>query len=104
MAAWPRAATGSLLLLAAKQETDAMKFSHPLARAAKAWAGPQHDKMQRTLIIVTTLALDPKSKRYKKRMVERLALAAEEYLAANPTEATGFILINRPRDWDADGT
>ncbi|WP_158814323.1 hypothetical protein [Methylocapsa sp. S129] len=57
--------------------------------------------MQRTLIIVTTLALDPKSKQYKKKMVDRLASAAAEYVAANPEEASGFVLINRLRDWSA---
>ena len=78
-----------------------MSFTHPLARAAKAWAGPH--RRQRTLVIVTTLALDAKSKRYKKELVEQLALAADEYLTANPKEASGFILINRMRDWNAHG-
>jgi hypothetical protein len=79
-----------------------MKFTHPLARAAKAWDGLQNDKVQRTLVIITTLSLDPKSKRYKKKLVDRLAIAAQEYLAANPKEASGFVLINRRRDWDSD--
>jgi hypothetical protein len=78
-----------------------MSFTHPLARAAKAWAGPH--RRQRTLVIVTTLALDAKSKRYKKELVEQLTLAADEYLTANPKEASGFILINRMRDWNAHG-
>jgi len=79
-----------------------MTFSHPLARAAKAWSGPQHEKMQRTLVVVTTLALSPDSKRYKKKLVESLASAAADYVTANPREASGFILINRPRDWNPD--
>jgi hypothetical protein len=33
-------------------------------------------------------------------LVEKLSRAAQEYLAASP-EATGFVLINRMRDWDA---
>ena len=78
-----------------------MSFTHPLARAAKAWAGPH--RRQRTLVIVTTLALDAKSKRYKKELVEQLTLAAAEYLTANPKEASGFIFINRMRDWNAHG-
>jgi hypothetical protein len=77
-----------------------MPFTHPLARAARAWAGPH--RRQRTLVIVTTLALDSKSKRYKKALVDQLASAADEYLTANPKEASGFILINRMRDWNAD--
>jgi hypothetical protein len=77
-----------------------MAFSHPLARAAKAFAGPHHDRTQRTLVVVTTLALDPTSKRYKKKLIAQLALAAQEYVVANPNEASGFILINRMRDWD----
>ena len=79
-----------------------MSFTHPLARAAKAWAGPH--RRQRTLVIVTTLALDAKSKRYKKELVEQLTLAADEYLTANPKEASGFIFINRMRDWNAHGS
>jgi hypothetical protein len=75
-------------------------FTHPLARAAKAWAGPH--RRQRTLVIVTTLSLDPASKRYKKALVEQLASAADKYLTANSKEAGGFILINRMRDWHAD--
>ena len=80
-----------------------MTFSHPLARAAKVFAGPHHDRTQRTLVVVTTLELDPMSKRYKKKLIAKLALAAQEYVAANPNEATGFILINRMRDWDTNG-
>jgi hypothetical protein len=79
-----------------------MSFTHPLARAAKAWAGPH--RRQRTLVIVTTLVLDAKSKRYKKELVEQLTLAADEYLTANPKEASGFILINRMRDWGVHGS
>jgi hypothetical protein len=80
-----------------------MTFSHPLARAAKSWPGPQHNDNQRTPIVVTTLALDPESKRYKKKMVARLASAAQEYVDANSKDASGFILINRMRDWGAEG-
>ncbi len=80
-----------------------MTFSHPLARAAKVFIGPQFDRtQQRTLIIVTTLELDPTSKQYKRKLVARLALAAQEYVTANPNETTGFILINRMRDWDTN--
>jgi hypothetical protein len=80
-----------------------MTFSHPLARAAKVFAGPHHDRTkQLTLVIVTTIALDPTSKRYKKKLAAQLALAAQEYVAANPNEASGFILINRMRDWDTN--
>jgi hypothetical protein len=78
-----------------------MPFTHPLARAAKAWAGPHRN--QRTLVIITTLVLDPKGKRYRKALVEQLAIAAREYLAANPKDASGFILINRMRDWADQG-
>jgi hypothetical protein len=80
--------------------TTSMTFSHPLARAAKAWpANTKLGKMRNMLVIVTTLALDPKSKSYKKKMVDRLSLAAEEYLSQNPRAVSGFILVNRVRDW-----
>ena len=79
-----------------------MAFVHPLARAAKAWpATTRSGTVRRMLVIVTTLALDPKSKRYKKKLVNNLSAAANEYLAANPEAASGFILINRLRDWNA---
>jgi hypothetical protein len=75
-----------------------MTFSHPLARAAEAWpANTKLGKVRNMLVIVTTLALDPKSKSYKKKLVDRLSLAAEEYLAENSGEASGFILVNRVR-------
>jgi hypothetical protein len=77
-----------------------MKFSHPLARGAKVWsAKPVKGRAERILVIVTTMALDPKSKRYKKPLVARLSDAALDYLAAHPKEANGFMLINRLRDW-----
>jgi hypothetical protein len=82
-----------------------MAFVHPLARASKAWAATtQPGNVRRMLVIVTTLVLDPNSKRYKKKLVDSLSVAANEYLAANPEEASGFILINRMRDWDSRGS
>jgi hypothetical protein len=81
-----------------------MPFTHPLARAAKAWAATtQIGTVRRMLVVVTTLELDPKSKKYKKKLIESLASAANEYVAANPKEASGFIFINRLRDWTPSG-
>ncbi|MFZ1963134.1 MAG: hypothetical protein WAU78_06655 [Roseiarcus sp.] len=78
-----------------------MAFSHPLARGAKVWAEKTLDGEDRqVLVVVTTIALGPGAKGFKKRLVEKLSRAAQEYLAASP-EATGFVLINRMRDWDA---
>jgi hypothetical protein len=81
----------------------AMEFSHPLARAAKIWPmemeasdGPR----QKTLVIVTTLELDPHNKRYKLNFVKRLSAAAREFLAESK-DATSFLLINRLREWNA---
>jgi hypothetical protein len=76
-----------------------MKFSHPLARSASVFTAKNNDEGEyRVLAIVTTLELDPKSQDYKKRFVERLSKAAEDYLA-DSDEATAFVLINRPKDW-----
>jgi hypothetical protein len=78
-----------------------MKFSHPLARAAKIWSVTTKDaSVQPILVIVTTLALDPENKRYKKHLVNRLSEAAREHISANPAIASGFVLMNRLRDWD----
>ncbi|MGD1016362.1 MAG: hypothetical protein ABR863_07975 [Roseiarcus sp.] len=78
-----------------------MAFSHPLARGAKVWAEKTLDgEDRRVLVVVTTIALDPGAKGFKKRLVENLSRAAQEYLAASP-EAAGFVLINRMRDWVA---
>ena len=55
---------------------------------------------QRVLVIVTTIALDPRKKGYKKSLVERLSLAAEEHLA-NSSDAASFMLMSRLREWDA---
>jgi hypothetical protein len=76
-----------------------MTFSHPLARAAKVWRAKTHDGgEQRLLVIVTTIPLDEKSKQYKKGLVERLSNAAQKYLTESAA-ASGFVLINRMRDW-----
>jgi len=78
-----------------------MEFSHPLARAAKIWpVEASHGPKQKTLVIVTTLALDPQDKRYKPKLVERLSVAAREFLAESK-DANSFTLINRLREWDA---
>ena len=78
-----------------------MAFSHPLARGAKVWAARSSDgKEQPMLVVVTTIPLDPRSKRFKKSLVEKLSRAAQDYLAGS-SEAAGFILVNRLRDWDA---
>jgi hypothetical protein len=76
-----------------------MAFVHPLARGAKVWtAKGQDDSEQRVLVIVTTIALDPNQKGYKKSLVEKLTRAAREHLAL-AKDAESFVLINRLRDW-----
>jgi hypothetical protein len=78
-----------------------MAFSHPLARGAKVWTARAHDGSEnRVLVIVTTIALDPGEKGYKKSLVERLSRAAHDYLG-DSKEAASFILIPRLRDWSA---
>ena len=76
-----------------------MAFVHPLARGAKVWTAKSlDDSEQRTLVIVTTIALDASQKGYKKSLVEKLSRAAHDHLAASK-EAGAFVLINRLRDW-----
>lgn len=45
------------------------------------------------LVIVTTMELDPKNKRYKAKLAEQLARAAKEYLAQS-SEAASFVTMN----------
>jgi hypothetical protein len=72
-------------------------FAHPLARAGRVWRSELHDgSMQRVLVIVTTLELDPASPRYQDRLVEQLSRAAHSRLARF-SDADGFVLINRLR-------
>jgi hypothetical protein len=78
-----------------------MIFSHPLARSARVFTAKNSDGSEyRVLAIVTTLELDPKSQNYKRLFVEKLSRAATDYLA-DSEEAAAFVLMNRPRDWDA---
>jgi hypothetical protein len=78
-----------------------MIFAHPLARSASVFTAKNNDGSEyRVLAIVTTLELDPKSQDYNKPFVERLSRAARDYLA-DSDEASAFILMNRPRDWQA---
>ena len=74
-------------------------FSHPLARAARIWQAERHDgSKERVLVIVTTMELDPKKKRYKAKLAEKLARAAKEYLAQS-SEATSFVILNPLSHW-----
>jgi hypothetical protein len=78
-----------------------MIFSHPLARSSSIFTAKNIDGSEhRVLAIVTTLELDPKSRKYKKPFVEELSRAAGDYLA-DSDEATAFVLMNRPSDWGA---
>ncbi len=65
------------------------------------WTARTHDGgEQRVLVIVTTIPLEPDEKGYKKSLVERLSLAARDYLATS-NEAASFLLMSRLRDWSA---
>ena len=58
-----------------------MTFSHPLARGASMFtANDSEGNKQPVLVIVTTLALDPESNKYKMHYVEKLSSAARKYL------------------------
>ena len=75
------------------------EFVHPLSRAARIFRAEKPDgSEERVLVIVTTLALDPKSPRYKKDLVEKLSQAAKAYLAQS-FDATAYVLLNRLRHW-----
>lgn len=75
-----------------------MKFEHPLARSAKVWSAyPREGEKAPYLVVVTTLTLDPDSKKYKTDLVEQLKGAVHGFLADHPNKAAGFILMNKPK-------
>ena len=74
-------------------------FIHPLARAARVWRAERPDgSEQRVLVVVTTMELDPKSDRYKEKLVDRLSRAAKEHLSRS-SQADRFIIMNPSRQW-----
>lgn len=76
-------------------------FKHPLARRAKIWAAKTREGAdQNLLIVVTTLELNPKQEAYSQKHVDRLAKAAQEFVAETP-DLDGCVLVNRPKEWDA---
>ena len=75
-------------------------FVHPLVRSAKVFAAQSLDgKEHQVLVIVTTLALDPASSRYKAGLVEKLTAAARNYVEVSD-HVTAFVLMNRVNDWE----
>ena len=77
-----------------------MTFSHPLARNVGIFAARSLDGDEKAVLaIVTTLELDPDSKKYKKSFVDRLSRAAQKYVADSGSVANTFVLMNRSKDW-----
>lgn len=76
----------------------------PACEGARVAIAKLHDGTeQRLLVIVTTAELDPMSHKFKKKTVQRLSHAAQEYLA-DTAIADGFVMINRLKDGHADRT
>ena len=58
-----------------------MKFSHPLARGSRLGSVESSDGRSReVLVIVTTLELDPRHKKFKVDKVDKLRWAARQFL------------------------
>jgi hypothetical protein len=77
-----------------------MRFSHPLARDAKVWPARSSDgTVKSILVIVTTLELEPESKKFKKDKIERLSGAAQEFIAEQSPAVESFLLMSRVKDW-----
>ena len=76
-------------------------FEHPLARDAKVWeTGGLSGKAGNLLVIITTLHLDKAHKSFKPEKVAKLSDAARAWVREHALEATDFVLVNRPKDWD----
>jgi hypothetical protein len=72
-----------------------MKFSHPLARGSRLGSVESFDgRSQEVLVIVTTLELDPRHKKFKVERVERLRSAAREFLEAQVPSVRDILLLN----------
>ncbi len=80
-----------------------MTFTHPLARDAKVWStAGSKGKPKRILVVITGLALDQDHAKYKPEQIERLSAAAKEWLKADTTGVSDFLLMNRPKKWLGD--
>ena len=76
------------------------EFKHPLARRAKVWAAKTRDGAdQKLLIVVTTMELDPEKDAYSQKHFDRLAKAAQEFVAETP-DVDGYIIASRAKDWE----
>jgi hypothetical protein len=76
-------------------------FKHPLARkATTATLRRGGGAEESVLVVVTTLELDAAAKGFNRKHVDRLNEAAAEFVAEHKGVA-GFVLINRPKEWDA---
>ena len=53
-------------------------------------------------MVVTTLELDANDRKYKADKVNRLSDEAAKWVSENPKQATDFMLVSRPKDWDED--
>ena len=78
-------------------------FHHPLARDAKIWssAGLAGQALP-ILVIITSLELDPQHARFSTKNFERLTASAKEWIEANASEASDYLLMNRPKKWAGD--
>jgi hypothetical protein len=75
-------------------------FKHPLARKATTTKFRQRDGGEHELlVIVTTLELDPAADGFSAKNVERLHDAAKAFVAETGPLA-GYVIVNRPKDWD----
>ncbi len=78
-----------------------MTFNHRLARAAKVWpAEVTGGQTLQILVVVTTLDLDRTSEHHNPEMVERLSIAAQEYVEGTD-DVDGFLIATRAMDWES---
>jgi hypothetical protein len=75
-----------------------MTFSHPLARSAKVFVAHGRDGTEQQILVIATAELDPQSRRYKKRLVEKLSAAARDHVCRSD-RVTAFLLINPIKYW-----
>jgi hypothetical protein len=74
-------------------------FKHPLARdATTAKAHRRHGGEETLLVVLTTLELNAKAEGFSAKNIARLSKAAEEFVAG-AGDLSGYVIINRPRDW-----
>ena len=71
-----------------------MKFSHPLARSGSVWSATTLDDKAHDILVIMTLELDARHKKFKASKVERLRDAGKQFIREHVPAVREVVLIN----------